>query len=56
MTRCLDLQKQLYQLSLNQFNKSSSSTIKYITTSDLLETMHPPNEAEELALRQVFFH
>lgn len=54
MTRCLDLQKQLYQLSINQFSKSSTQ-IKYVTTSELLKTMHPPDEAEQLALRQVIY-
>lgn len=51
MCRSLDLQKQLYQLSLNTFKKSKKD--HQITLLEFLNTQHPPDSAEELGLRQV---
>jgi hypothetical protein len=51
MTRCLELQKQLYQLSLNNFKKSKQN--HQVSLVEFLNTFQPPDSAEELGLRQV---
>jgi hypothetical protein len=51
MNRCFDLQKQLYQLSLNILSKSKK--FHQVSTEELLNTMQPPDPSQELGLRQV---